>query len=210
MAKRQPKSRAGRANTAKKAKSPVRKRKTKVVVFPKEPVPQRPPGPSQGALNVYQRGMEALQQHKHQKALEAFTKVLEEFPEEQALLDRARIYRELCRRALEADLAEPQTAEEKVTAATAALNEDDDGRAELLAKGALRDAPSNDLALYLLATVEIRRGKAESALAYLTDAVAISSEAGSQAAQDAEFASLRDNEAFRKLTRPPASSDRSR
>lgn len=207
MAKRPPKSSAGRAGTAKKTnkKAKPRKRKARpVVVFPTAPV--RLPLPPKNALALYQRGMTALQQHKYGKASEAFTSLLERFPDELALLDRARLYLELCRRSLETSAPGPQTAEEKLTAATAALNEGDNTRAESLSKSVLADAPESDMALYLLATVEMRREKTDTALAYLADAVAISAEAGAQALHDTDFAPLRDNEAFRKLTRPPAPS----
>jgi hypothetical protein len=58
--------------------------------------------------------------------------------------------------------------------------------------------------LYLLAVVEARRGAAESALAFLGQAVAASPEVRAQARQDADFEGLKDLDEFRQLVQPPA------
>jgi tetratricopeptide (TPR) repeat protein len=165
-----------------------------------EPAKRQPPGPPREALDAYERGMSALQKHDYAEAAEAFTALTGQFPAEQALLDRARVYLELCRRALDGQAPEPETAEEKLTAATAALNDEDEARAESLSRSVLADDARNDMALYLLAAVEVRRGMAAEAVAYLAEAIAISPDAGAQARQDPDFVALHDNAAFRELT----------
>jgi hypothetical protein len=77
-------------------------------------------------------------------------------------------------------------------------------RAENLARSVLAEDPRHDLALYLLAAVEARRGAAEQALSYLGQAVAISPEVRAQARHDADFDSLRGLDAFHELTELPA------
>jgi Tfp pilus assembly protein PilF len=152
----------------------------------------------------FEAAMSLLQRHDYRPAADAFERLLAEFPAERALLDRARVYLDLCRRELAKRPAEPTTLEERLTAATAALNNGDERRAEQLARGVLADDPRHDLALYLLASIEARRGDAEQALSYLGQAIAISPEARAQARHEPDFESLRDLEAFQELTELPA------
>ncbi len=145
--------------------------------------------------------MLALQRHEYDEALAVFTGLLERFPGERALADRARVYVALCQRELAARAAVPRTNEERVTAATAALNNGEDGQAERLVRMVLAENPEHDVALYLLASVEVRRGKTDAALRYLSQAVAVSPEAGAQARHDPDFETLRGTESVRGVDR---------
>jgi Tfp pilus assembly protein PilF len=158
------------------------------------------------AIDLFQRGMESLQRHQYQQAAASFRSVLERFPDERALLDRTRVYLDLCERELRRKPANPQTAEERLTSATAALNDGDETRAEQLAKSVLTDDPEHDLALYLLAAVEARRGNPESALAKLRQAITISPEVSAQARHDSDFDALHDLPEFHELTETPPTS----
>jgi uncharacterized membrane-anchored protein len=144
--------------------------------------------------------MEALQRHAYRDAAAAFRNLQAGFPSEGALLDRARLYIELCERELRKRPAQPQSLEERLTAATAALNNGEVAGAERLVKSVLTEEPRQDLALYLSAVIESRRGDANAALTRLADAIAVSPEAGAQARFDADFEWLRDSERFRQLT----------
>lgn len=169
-----------------------------VVTWP--PAPPPVPAPAAEAVAVFQAGMEALQRKHFEKAAASFRSLITSFAGERALLDRARVYLELCERELQRRPAEPQTIEERITAATAALNNDDDATAERLAKEALDDDPDHDLALYLLTAVEARRGAVDRALELLTRVIELSPEAGQQARFDPDFDALHDSEQFWKLT----------
>jgi len=149
--------------------------------------------------------MEALQQHQYGPASESFKSLIDGHPLERALLDRARVYLELCSRELSKRPAEPRTIEERLTAATAALNNGSDDRAENLARGVLAEDPHQDLALYLLAVIEVRRGALDKGISYLGQAIAISPEARAQARHEADFEPLFDLPAFQELTELPAS-----
>jgi hypothetical protein len=161
------------------------------------------PAPPTVALALFQRGMEALQRHAYTDAATAFDAVVMGFPHERGLLDRARVYLELCARESVRRPAGPKTIEERLTAATAALNNDDDAAAEDLARSVLGDDPKHDLALYLLAAVFARRGSIADALDFLGRAIALSPEASTQARTDDDFTSLHDEDAFWTLTEPP-------
>ena len=65
---------------------------------------------------------------------------------------------------------------------------------------ALDEVPDSDLALYLIAAVEARRGAHHEALELLGRAIEISPDARAQARYDPDFEGLRHDERFRALT----------
>jgi len=168
------------------------------------PPPPAPHHPATEAVSLFQHGMEAMQRHAYIDAARAFQGVLMGFVGERAIAERARVYLALCERGANRRPGTPRTIEERLTAATAALNNGDDSGAEELARSVLGDDPKHDLALYLLAAVHARRGDRKEALSLLAKVLAITPEASAQARADADFASLREQDAFWKLTAPPA------
>jgi tetratricopeptide (TPR) repeat protein len=154
--------------------------------------------PPPEAFEAYERAIRAMQRHEYADGAAEFQTLIERFPGERALLDRARVHIELCQRELQNQT--PKSLEERMTAATASLNDDDEKRAEALAKGVLAEDGDHDMALYLLAVVEMRRRSPDGALAYLRRAVEISPEAAAQARLDADFEAMRDLDAFKVLT----------
>ena len=131
-------------------------------------------GPNAEAVVLFQAAVEAMQRHQYAQAARDFRALLDAFPSERALLDRVRVYLDLCEREIQRRPAAPITPEEKVTAATAALNDGRDADAERLARDVLAVSPDHDLALYLLAAVNARRGDADEALAWLRRAMDVS------------------------------------
>jgi tetratricopeptide (TPR) repeat protein len=160
------------------------------------PTPAAPPA---DALSAFEAAMSALQHHEYGNAAHAFGSLIDRFPAERGLLDRARVYVQLCNRELRRSPAGLTSVEDRLTAATAALNNGDTSRAESFASSALRDAPHHELALYLLASVEARRGESTRALEYLELALKANPEMLVQARYEADFESLRSLETFRAL-----------
>ena len=144
--------------------------------------------------------MEALQRHEYRPAAESFRGLISRFPGERALLDRARVYVDLCDRELRRRPLQPLTAEERLTMATAALNNGDDARAESFVTAVLSEHPEQDLALYLSAAIHARRGRHDEALAQLRQAIAVSPDVAAQATLDSDFDALHGSEAFQALT----------
>jgi len=157
------------------------------------------PIPSAEAVSLFEEGVRALQRHSYADAAERFRALLVSFPGERAVRDRSQVYLSLCERELKRRPPAPKTTEERLTAATAALNDNRDTEAEKLARAVLGDSPQQDLALYLLAAVEARRGSTDAALGLLGRAIGVSPEVRAQARHDADFARLRHLEAFRQL-----------
>jgi tetratricopeptide (TPR) repeat protein len=169
---------------------------------PTPPTPlAAPKPPTADAVASFERGMTELQRHNYSAAKAAFQKLLDMFPNEGFLTDRARVYLNLAERELQKRPA--SSVEERLTAATAALNNNDDAEAGRLAESAYRDDKSQDLAVYLLAIVAARQGRTEDALAHIKKAIEINPESRVQARQDEEFDILLDLDEFHTLTEAP-------
>lgn len=155
--------------------------------------------PPREAVQHFELAMQALQRHRYDEAAEGFRVVIRQFPAERGLRDCSQVYLDLCERELARKPVTPTTVEECLTAATAALNNDDDKVAEVLARGVLDTVADHELAMYLLAAVAARRGLQDEALTWLSRAVAVSPEIRAQARHDADFLDLRELDAFRQL-----------
>ncbi|MEZ5316648.1 MAG: hypothetical protein R2752_04550 [Vicinamibacterales bacterium] len=170
----------------------------------------QPKGPTPEAVRAFDAAMRALQAHEYQQAAGLFEALIQGHATERALLDRARVYIDLCQRELRRARADgletPDSIEERLAAATAALNLGREDETERLANAVLRDDPDQELALYLLAAVEARRGRRDDALSRLAKAIQISPEVRAQARHDDDFEILREMEAFKLLTEGPAPS----
>lgn len=155
------------------------------------------------AVAVYERGVAALQRRDFSAAAARFREVLERYPDERELHERARLYLRVCERELQRQEPTPQTAEERIYAATLALNAGRDDEASGHLSRAVADDPSNGTAHYMLAVVLARRGDRANAVARLRQAVELDAENRALARRDQDFDSLREDEAFRQIVEAP-------
>ncbi len=211
-----PKSKAATAKTkspvakARPAKAPV-KHVPAVLAHSHKPGPPPIPSipavkpPAAEAVTAFEEGMAALHRHDYTTASTTFKALLDQFPTEGFLTDRARVYLELTARELGRRPAGSGNVEERLTAATLALNNNDDTEAARLAADVLKEDRSQDLAAYLLAVVAARRGEVETALTHLRNAISINPECRLQARQDEEFDPLMDSDDFHALIEAPTS-----
>lgn len=176
-----------------------------------QPVPEKtpPPPPPQRtsyleAVGHYERGLDALQRHEFQAAADAFRTVLERYPEERELHDRARLYLRVCQRETEPPPPPPQTVEERIYTATVAVNAGAYARALDQLRVAHDQAPDNDHVLYMLAAVLALQGRADEAVEVLRRAVELNPENRVLARRESDFDAIRNHDAFRRLLDAPA------
>src|SRR5262249_35441476 len=74
------------------------------------------------AVAIYEKGIESLQLHDYNHALELFQSVLRQYPEEKELHERVRLYLNICERHATPREAAPQSIEERLYASTLAIN----------------------------------------------------------------------------------------
>src|SRR5947209_11420480 len=157
------------------------------------------------AVALYERGLEALQRHDYNGAGDLFEAVLRQYPEEKELHERVRLYLNICRRHATPRQATPQTVDERLYAATLAIN---GGRYEeaILHLRLVRDEdPDNDHALYMLAVAHAQRDEHAEAVAHLERAIALNPENRGLARHDPDLEPLHDDEAFRAALETPSS-----
>jgi tetratricopeptide (TPR) repeat protein len=155
------------------------------------------------AVAMYERGLQALQRRDFAASADALRAVIERYPDERELLERARLYLKVCERELEPKEPAPKTADEWVYAATVALNAGDEASALLHLQRALTADARHDHAHYMMAVASARRSEVNAALDHLRRAVALNPENRSIARQDPELDSLRDAAAFKAALETP-------
>ncbi len=160
------------------------------------------------AVSVYESALQALQQRQFTEAARLLRSVVETFPEEKELHERAQLYLNVCERQLVPRDATPRTIEERVYAATLAINAGayDQGLREL--ESLSRDHPDNDHVHYMLAVAHTLRRDLAPALASLQRAVELNQENRFLAWQDADLEGLREHPRFRLAVGVPARRER--
>lgn len=172
-----------------------------------QPQPQQPPAPVPPpaprkpgfyeAVAIYERGVQALQRHDYATGADLFRTVIEKYPEERELLERARLYLRVCERETQRQAPPPQTAGDFVYAATVALNAGDHSGALSHLQRAISVDAENDHAHYIMAAALSLRGRTEEALQHLQRSIALNPENRSQARQDPDLDNIRHHQGFR-------------
>jgi tetratricopeptide (TPR) repeat protein len=158
---------------------------------------------------IYERGVQALQRHDFQGAAGFFRTVLDRYPEERELLERARLYLRVCERETERQQPAPKTPAERVYAATVALNSGDHAGALDHLQRALSEEPDSDHAHYIMSVALGMRQRFDDAIEHLRQSIALNPENRTLAKQDPDLEPLREHPAFRDaLETPPAASRR--
>lgn len=162
------------------------------------------------AVSVYERGIEALQRRDYQSAADHFRGLMGRFPEERELHERAQVYLRVCERELASAMPEPRSSEERIVAATVALNAGDYARTLRLLGDVLRDDPSSDHAEYMSAVVLCLGGERAKALEHLQRAIDLNPDNRNLARQDGDLEPLHEFEAFQQMLQAPPSGARRR
>jgi tetratricopeptide (TPR) repeat protein len=153
---------------------------------------------------IYERGVQALQRHDFHGGAGFFRIVIDRYPEERELLERARLYLRVCERETSRQPPIPRTPSERVYAATVALNSGDHTGALDQLKRALGDDPESDHAHYIMAVALGGRGRIDEGLDHLRRAIGLNPENRTLARQDPDIEALRNDARFRSVLETPA------
>ncbi len=206
----------GRSGGAKPATAPA---PAKVVKRPKAASPPPPPAEPAAppkkpgyyeALAMYENGVRALQRHDYQGAATQFRSIIERYPAERELQERSHLYLRVCERETARRPPTPQTTQERVYAATVALNAGDTAAALGHLRGALDDSPDSDHAHYIMSVALASTGQTGEALQHLRRAITLNPENRALAVQDPDLEPVRGIDSFRDLLDGPVASPRNR
>ncbi|HXW06087.1 MAG TPA: tetratricopeptide repeat protein [Vicinamibacterales bacterium] len=166
-------------------------------------------------MALYEGAVRLLQRHEFAAAAEQFRAVIAGYPDERELLERARLYLRVCERETSRQpAASPRTPEERVYAATMALNSGDLKAALSYLRQALDENPSHDHGHYIMAVALTEARDFDEALAHLQDAVRLNPDNVGLARQDPDLEDLRARPEFTGILttaqarRTPAPADR--
>ena len=169
------------------------------------PLPQRRRAASAEAVALYERGLEALQRHDYRRAIDLLESVLRQYPDEKELLERVRLYLNVCQRQAARRETEPKTIDERLYASTLAINGGRYDEAILHLRLVRDEDPDNDHAIYMLAVAHAQRGEHAEAIAHLERAILLNPENRALARRDPDLEPLGDDDAFRSALEAPAS-----
>jgi len=157
------------------------------------------------AVALFERGLELLQRHAYREAADAFESVLRQYPDEKELHERVRQYLNICQRQTTPRELSPKTIDERLYAATLAINTGQYDQAIAHLRLVRDEDPDNDHALYMLAVAHAQRDEHAEAVAHLERAIALNGENRALARNDPDLEPLRDDEAFRAALEAPPS-----
>ena len=158
------------------------------------------------ALQSYEAGLRAMQEHKFDKAKPHFQKVLTGPSKE--LIDRATVHLNICNQHLERPASSQfKTSEEHFDYAVSLMNVGDYvGAREHLDK-LLKQNPKADYVIYGLAALECLTGHVEDALRHLDEALHLNAQLRFQARNDSDFQNLAEDPRFTELLYPDPGAD---
>ena len=152
------------------------------------------------AVQSYESGLRALQEHKFEKAKGHLQKVLN--GPNKSLVDRAQVHIVTCDKHLEAPARQFKTSEEHYDYAVSLINAGDyEGAREHLDK-LLKQDPKAEFVLYGLAALHCLTGHIEESLKTLSEAIQVRPGLRFQARNDADFQNLAEDPRFTELLYP--------
>ena len=158
------------------------------------------------ALQSYETGLRAMQEHKFDKAKPHFQKIVAGNVRE--LVDRATVHLNTCNQHLErAPASQFKTPEEHFDYAVSLMNVGDYvGAREHLDK-LLKQNPKADYVIYGLAALECLTGHVEDSLRHLDEALRLNAQLRFQARNDSDFQNLAEDPRFTELLYPDPGAD---
>jgi tetratricopeptide (TPR) repeat protein len=163
------------------------------------------PSPHDLAVDAFERGFQALQQRQFGRAAELLSQVINAYPDEKELQERARVYLSICERQKNNQGSSPRSLEERINAATVAINRGAFSEGLTLLRKLEPEHRDNDHIQYMLCVAYTVLGDLPRAVDHLKHAVALNHENRYLASQDADLEALRQEPGFNAaLETPPA------
>jgi tetratricopeptide (TPR) repeat protein len=152
------------------------------------------------AVENYQAGLKAMQEHKFEKAKTLFQKVVASGPKE--LSDRANVHLNTCNQKLGRATNVFKTPEEHYDFAVSLMNVGDYVTAREHLEKILKHSASADYGWYGLAVLNCLTGHYEDSLKHLAEAIRLNPNYRFQARNDSDFQNLADDPRFTELIYP--------
>jgi tetratricopeptide (TPR) repeat protein len=181
----------------------VRSAKTMSAKKPAAPKPKTPfkedPVYTQAVQN-YEAGLKAMQEHKYEKAKQLLEKIVASGPRE--LVDRARMHLNSCNQQLASGATSFKSQDEHFDYAVSLMNSGQYDQSRVHMEKILKQNAKADFALYGLAVLDCLSGQVESSLKNLGEAIRLNPQNRFQARNDSDFQNMADDPRFTELLYP--------
>ncbi len=157
------------------------------------------------AVQNYETGLRAMQEHKFDKAKGLLQKVLAGPSIE--LADRAKTHLNTCNQHLERAATQFKTPEEHFDFAVSLMNVGDYVSAREHLERLSKQNPQADYVVYGLAALDCLTGRVEESLKHLDEAIRLNSSLRFQARNDSDFQNLAEDPRFTELLYPDPGSE---
>jgi tetratricopeptide (TPR) repeat protein len=155
------------------------------------------------AVQNYEAGLRAMQEHKFEKAKGYLQKVATGPTKE--LVDRAMVHLNTCNQRLERTSTQFKTSEEHYDFAVSLINLGDYVSAREHLEKLAKSEPETDYVAYGLAALDCLTGHVEDSLRHLAEAVRLNPSLRFQARNDSDFQNLSEDPRFTELLYPDPS-----
>ena len=152
------------------------------------------------AVQNYEVGLRAMQEHKFDKAKTHLQKVIAGPSKE--LADRASVHLNTCNQRLERTATQFKTLEEHYDYAVSLMNVGDYVSAREHLEKLSKQAPKSDYVAYGLAALDCLTGHVEDSLRHLNEAIRLNATLRFQARNDSDFQNLAEDPRFTELLYP--------
>lgn len=155
----------------------------------------------QKALNLYSQAIKEFRKGDYEKATASFESLLEKYPEEYELTDRAKVYLTICKRGPKKESISPKTLEDYLFYGQLKINQADyDGALKLLEK-ALEFRKDEGRIYYLMATAYVQSGRLDDSLEALKKAIQKDKTLAILAQNEPDFEPLWEDKRFKVLVK---------
>jgi tetratricopeptide (TPR) repeat protein len=155
---------------------------------------------SASAVDLFEKAMKALAKRDYEKAQDLFDSLLSASPDDRDVVERARLYHNLCVKArAKKTTFKPKGFEELLSYGVFLHNQGEFAQALKLFAEAAALQPKNEHALYCTAAAAAQEGDVAAALKALKGAIQLDPVSRAQARVDPDFEALRDNDDFLEL-----------
>jgi tetratricopeptide (TPR) repeat protein len=148
------------------------------------------------ALDAFEKAVKALGRKDFDRAGVLFDSLIEGYPDEKDLVERARSYKAICDRALEKRPARPKSFEDLLNHGVYLHNRGEYADALKAFQQAAELHPKNEHVLYCLAAAQARTGDTAGALKALRSAIHANPASRAQARSDSDFDPIREDSDF--------------
>jgi tetratricopeptide (TPR) repeat protein len=152
------------------------------------------------AVQNYETGLKAMQEHKFEKAKGLLERIIAEGPRE--LADRARVHLSSCNHQLNEASASFKTQEEHFDYAVSLMNGGQYDQARGHMEKILKQNPKADFAYYGMAIIDCLTAQVENSLKNLGEAIRLNRQNRFQARNDSDFQNMADDPRFTELLYP--------